>query len=170
MPALGHVPALDGLRGTAMVLVLLSHLWVVMPLGFGDRLGPATGLFNSGSFGVLVFLVLGGFLVTSGLLSTRESTGSMGLARFWSRRLARICGPLFAMLAVVVLVGLGGVLPRVDARVDHELGRARRDVHLQLGAHRQSGERTRRPRASVVPERGAAVLRRLGARAGPALA
>ena len=103
-PALGRVPAFDGFRGSAMVLVLLSHVWVLMPAGFRESLGPATGLFNSGSLGVVIFLVLGGFLVTTGLLETRESTGSMGLRHFWSRRLVRICGPLFAMLAVLVVV------------------------------------------------------------------
>jgi peptidoglycan/LPS O-acetylase OafA/YrhL len=105
VPALGRVPAFDGLRGTAIVLVLLSQLWLVMPAGFRDRLGPAAGLFNSGSLGVVLFLVLSGFLVTTSLLAARQRTGSMGLQHFWSRRLARICGPLFAMLAVLVLVG-----------------------------------------------------------------
>lgn len=96
---LAHVPALDGVRGLAMVLVVLSHLWIVMPEGFLDRLGPAAGLFHSGSHGVTLFLVIGGFLVTSSLLSEHERSGRISVGRFWRRRLARLAGPLLVVLA-----------------------------------------------------------------------
>lgn len=101
-PALGHVPALDGLRGMAMVLVVLSHLWVILPVAQREDFGTGSGLFHSGNLGVIVFLVLGGFLVTSSLLQQRAA-GGIGIRRFYVRRLIRVGAPLTVMLTVFLI-------------------------------------------------------------------
>ncbi len=99
-----RVPALDGLRGLAMVLVVLSHLWIVMPEGFLSSLGPFTGLFRSGSHGVTVFFVIGGFLVTSSLLAEHDRQDRNSVRTFWRRRLPRVGGPLLALLVTCGVV------------------------------------------------------------------
>ena len=63
-PVLAHQPALDGLRGVAVALVLLFHLGLSwMPGGY---------------LGVSVFFTLSGFLITSLLVrqQQRQATGA----------------------------------------------------------------------------------------------
>lgn len=86
-PRLARVPALDGLRGLAVVAVLLFH----------GGLSWATG----GFLGVDVFFVLSGFLITSLLLGEQHSTGTIGLGGFWSRRARRLLPALLLVVAAV---------------------------------------------------------------------
>ena len=59
-----HIPALDGLRGIAVLLVMFYHL---------DYLVPQLNPFVKGGFlGVDVFFVLSGFLITSILIKEYE--------------------------------------------------------------------------------------------------
>ena len=66
-----HVPALDGLRGLALLGVLLFH---------------ANGVLPGGYLGVDLFFVLSGFLITSLLLAEQRETGRIALGTFWIRR------------------------------------------------------------------------------------
>ncbi len=73
---LGHRPALDGLRGYALVIVVLFHAempWV--------RLGHA---------GLILFFVLSGFLITVLMLQEFEATGGVDMKEFYRRRALRI--------------------------------------------------------------------------------
>ena len=91
-----HIPALDGLRGLAVVAVVLYH--------FVPELVPA------GFIGVDVFLVLSGFLITSLALEEVHRTNSMSVSGFFSRRARRLLPAAIATIVVVVLVArlLGG--------------------------------------------------------------
>jgi len=81
-----HVPALDGLRGIAILLVLAYH----------------SGFIRGGWLGVDLFFVLSGFLITSLLLSERAATGTVSLGSFYRRRAFRLVPALLSMLAVYV--------------------------------------------------------------------
>ena len=91
---LGHRPALDGLRGVAVLLVVASHLVAGDPL---HALGPA---------GVTVFFTLSGFLITALLLEERERTGRIDLRAFYRRRALRLAPALVALVAATALVGV----------------------------------------------------------------
>ena len=93
---LGRVPALDGLRGVAILLVLLVH---------------ATGFPPGGHLGVDLFFVLSGFLITTLLLEERAETGRISLGRFYGRRARRLL-PALAFLLVAYLV--------IDATKGHD--------------------------------------------------
>ena len=84
-----HVGALDGMRGIAVLLVILFHLRV-----------PG---FRAGFVGVDIFFVLSGFLITSLLLEEVRRTGRVSLPGFWARRARgrapRSPGPLVRSLA-----------------------------------------------------------------------
>jgi peptidoglycan/LPS O-acetylase OafA/YrhL len=80
---LGYVPALDGARGVAILLVVLMHAY-----------NNPTG----GFLGVEIFFVLSGFLITTLLLQEQRRTGRIGLRAFYRRRALR----LVPALAVVV--------------------------------------------------------------------
>lgn len=86
---LGHRKSLDGLRGVAILFVLLSHV----------QKFP----FQGGFIGVDLFFVLSGFLITSLLLEEWRETGDISLKAFYARRSLRLLPALVAMLTVVVV-------------------------------------------------------------------
>ena len=88
----GHLRSLDGLRGLAVVLVVLSHF--------------APGLAPGGFLGVDLFFVLSGFLITSLLVSEFEATTHISLKNFWIRRARRLFPALLVLVTVVLAYGL----------------------------------------------------------------
>lgn len=82
---LGRVPALDGLRGVAILLVIGRHYFKT----------PSGG----GSTGVGLFFVLSGFLITTLLLEEHAETGRIRLRAFYARRARRLVPALVLMLA-----------------------------------------------------------------------
>ena len=68
-----HIPALDGLRALAITVVVLFHY-------------PTHSLFKGGLFGVGLFFVLSGFLVTPILASEHSRLGRIRLRPYLSRR------------------------------------------------------------------------------------
>jgi peptidoglycan/LPS O-acetylase OafA/YrhL len=109
--AIAHVPALDGLRGLAIALVLAVHFGV--GAGFPQKLPGAISpwverLCYVGWAGVDLFFVLSGFLITSILLASRDQPGYF--SRFYARRALRIF-PLYVTALLVALFGIPWLLP-----------------------------------------------------------
>lgn len=94
-PAAAHWGKIDGLRFVAILLVLIEH--------FADEVGH---LISAGYFGVDLFFVISGFLVTGILLRSNHSFGRSYL-NFVGRRTLRIFPVYYATLAVLLLVGYG---------------------------------------------------------------
>ena len=84
-----HLPALNGLRGVAVLGVVAYHL----------QLGWAKG----GYLGVDLFFVLSGFLITTLLLEEWVGGGRIDLAAFWGRRARRLLPALFMVVAALAL-------------------------------------------------------------------
>jgi peptidoglycan/LPS O-acetylase OafA/YrhL len=109
--AIEHVPALDGLRGLAIALVLLVHFVVIadfpgrLPGGLSDWLNR---LSYAGWVGVDLFFVLSGFLITSILLASRADP--LYFRRFYGRRALRIF-PLYVTALTIGLVALPLLAP-----------------------------------------------------------
>jgi len=83
-----HIPALDGLRGVAVVAVVAYHLWPdIVPGGW---------------LGVSLFFTLSGFLVV-GLIDDDLSAGSVDLGHFYRRRIRRLLPAGLVAIGVVVL-------------------------------------------------------------------
>lgn len=97
----GRVPELDGLRGLAILMVVIYHYVG----GFaGPRGGVAYylhGIFGAGWSGVDLFFVLSGFLIGGILLDARES--SRYFSTFYLRRAHRILPVYYAWVACFVL-------------------------------------------------------------------
>ena len=92
--------ALDGLRGIAVIFVLLEHFtyseWV--------------RAWSPGAVGVKTFFVLSGFLITSILLDLRDSSISYSAARyFFARRMRRLLPALLVAILVGSALGVGGL-------------------------------------------------------------
>lgn len=85
--SMGYQPGLDGLRAISVIAVIFYHA------GFSWMHG--------GFFGVEVFFVVSGFLITTLLIEERAKTGTVSLRQFWIRRVRRLFPALFAMLLAV---------------------------------------------------------------------
>jgi peptidoglycan/LPS O-acetylase OafA/YrhL len=82
-----RVLALDGIRGTAVLMVVASH---------------SVALLQGGVIGVDLFFVLSGFLITSLLLQEHTATGSIDIGRFYLRRALRLLPAIFPVLILVI--------------------------------------------------------------------
>lgn len=91
-----HFKGLDGIKGFAMVGILLFHM---LPQTLGG-----------GFVGVDVFFVATGFLITFSLIGTLERDGRIRLGRYYARRLARLL-PALAFMAPIV-VGAGWLIDK----------------------------------------------------------
>lgn len=88
-----RIAGLDGLRAVSIGLVLFCHMcngwWLAV----------------YGAFGVSVFFVLSGFLITSLLCLEEDRHGVISLAGFYLRRALRILPPAILFLMVVQALG-----------------------------------------------------------------
>jgi peptidoglycan/LPS O-acetylase OafA/YrhL len=93
IPGVGrHIPALDGVRGLAILLVMFHHL----PM-------PVFGWLPSwGWTGVDLFFVLSGFLITGILYDAKGSEGYF--RNFYMRRVLRIFPLYYGVLLVMVVI------------------------------------------------------------------
>jgi peptidoglycan/LPS O-acetylase OafA/YrhL len=85
------MPGIDGLRAVAVAAVFLYH--------------ADTSSLPGGFFGVDVFFVISGYLITSLLLAEFELSGRVALGRFWANRARRLLPALFVLLAVCLALG-----------------------------------------------------------------
>ncbi|MCS4536314.1 acyltransferase family protein [Corynebacterium sp. HS2168-gen11] len=90
-----RVSGLDGLRGFAVLVVMLYHF-------FGTSV-------PGGFLGVDIFFVLSGFLITSLLIRERALEGKIRLRQFWIRRVRRILPAAITVLVICTIVA--GFLP-----------------------------------------------------------
>jgi peptidoglycan/LPS O-acetylase OafA/YrhL len=90
-PAARRLAGLDGVRGVAVLLVVLSHAHVPF-------FGPG------GIEGVTTFFTLSGFLITGLLLKEHQVTGRIDLLAFWGRRALRLLPALVMFVAVTSTV------------------------------------------------------------------
>lgn len=86
-----HVPELDGLRGIAIISVIIHH-----------QLTPFS--LSGGFLGVDLFFVLSGFLITGLLLAEFEKTETISLRNFYMRRVLRLAPALLLYLIACLLV------------------------------------------------------------------
>ena len=86
------VPSLNGLRALSIIIVFLSHT-------VNDRLFP-------GGFGVRVFFLISGFLITRLMFVEWKSKGAIALGNFYIRRLLRLYPVVLAFTVVVIGVDL----------------------------------------------------------------
>jgi peptidoglycan/LPS O-acetylase OafA/YrhL len=90
-----YIPSLDGIRAISFFLVFFAHA------GLGKVLVP-------GGFGVTIFFLLSGFLITTLLRLEYARFKRISLKDFYLRRVLRILPPLYVTLALSVLIVVAG--------------------------------------------------------------
>ena len=91
-----EIPSLDGLRAVSIAIVFAAHV------GLENRI--------PGGFGVTIFFVLSGFLITTLLRLENSRTGAVSFRGFYIRRAFRIWPLFYAVLGLAVVaswLGLG---------------------------------------------------------------
>ena len=91
-----HFNSLDGLRGIAIILVVLAHLNLSS--------SPTYRLIFNGELGVAIFFVLSGFLITSLCFKEKVTTGDISLKNFYIRRILRIFPVAYLYLLVILIL------------------------------------------------------------------
>lgn len=93
---MGHVPALDGFRALAIIIVMIAH--------------AGAGKLIPGGFGVTIFFFLSGYLITTLLRLESARNGSISLRDFYLRRSVRILPPLYVTAAFTALLVITGII------------------------------------------------------------
>lgn len=118
-----RVPGIDLLRGLCIVAVVVHHINLRIHFrdsSLGQLLGPAANrvLFWNGYYGVRMFFVISGFLITSWSLKRWGKLSQLNLRQFYRMRFARIMPCLAGLLLVLILLDRLGV-PRFVVNTQH---------------------------------------------------
>jgi peptidoglycan/LPS O-acetylase OafA/YrhL len=118
-----RVQGIDLLRGLCIVFVVLHHINLRVRFDNaapGLMLGRAVNrvLFWSGYYGVIVFFVISGFLITTWTLRRWGSLREIGARQFYRMRFARIVPCLAGLLVILAILDRAGV-PRFVINVQH---------------------------------------------------
>jgi peptidoglycan/LPS O-acetylase OafA/YrhL len=104
-----RVPELDGMRGLAIMMVLVYHIIRLNPVEFRHPIfGIILRIADMGWAGVDVFFVLSGFLITSILLRTKKQEGYF--KKFYARRILRIF-PLYYTTITLIFIAMPLISP-----------------------------------------------------------
>lgn len=111
---------IDLLRGISILLVLLHHFNIPYKLHdtflgvqiFGESLSPL--ITRNGNYGVTMFFVISGFLITQHTLQRSGSLAHIRLKDFYVRRIARIIPCLVLLVVMVTCLGSLGLKPFIN--------------------------------------------------------
>ncbi|NHB59407.1 acyltransferase family protein [Acinetobacter shaoyimingii] len=108
---------IDVLRGIAILLVLIHHFNIPYKLNdtfLGVTLGEEsliTLIARNGNYGVTMFFVISGFLITQNILRRHNALNQVNLKEFYIRRIARIMPCLVLLVLLVTILGAMGLAP-----------------------------------------------------------
>jgi|SRR5882762_7866774 len=107
-----EIPELDGLRGMAILCVIIGH-FLEFHSGSTELRGSAGSVAQAG---VLLFFVLSGFLITGVLSRERSITGKVHLKDFYIRRVLRLGPALLLFLSTTILLMSLGMITDVPKK------------------------------------------------------
>lgn len=105
-----RIDYIDAWRFLAVVMVIQSHVFVYSGLKIMFLAPYLDQLDRLGELGVLVFFVISGFVICSGLVAEKNKTGTICLAAFYVRRFYRIIPPLWLYLFCLLILNAAGII------------------------------------------------------------
>ena len=111
---------IDILRGVSILLVLIHHFNIPYKLHdtfLGIPIGSeslSTLIARNGNYGVIMFFVISGYLMTQHTLQRNGSLAQIKLKDFYIRRIARIMPCLMLLVAMVSVLGSLGLQPFIN--------------------------------------------------------
>lgn len=117
-----RVPGIDALRGLCIIAVVIHH--INLRIGYqhsaAGKMFPSLCrvLFWSGYYGVIVFFVISGFLITTWSLKRWGSLKSLERRQFYLMRFARIAPCLLGLLVILSILDVAGV-PKFSINTQH---------------------------------------------------
>ena len=109
-----RLPSLDGLRAFSIILVCIGHS--AGTVGAPDFLLP---FHNLGNFGVKIFFVISGFLITYLLLIEHEKTSSIDLKKFYIRRTFRLFPAFYFFIFCIAIAHYLGFIELWEGDLFH---------------------------------------------------
>ncbi|HWY99011.1 MAG TPA: acyltransferase [Bacteroidia bacterium] len=106
-----HNQYVDFLRGVSIILVLLLHFALAYHLS-DSILGTIfskkviSSITRNGNYGVTMFFVISGFLITSKSIARYKQLGNVNMLQFYMMRFARIVPTLLLLLFILVILSL----------------------------------------------------------------
>jgi peptidoglycan/LPS O-acetylase OafA/YrhL len=92
----GQVPGFDGIRGAAVLTIVIAHMVVLLPVHALLVIPGATASLDA-------FFVLSGFLISALLLKEQAKRGTIGAIPFYRRRVLRLLPALYVMVLATAL-------------------------------------------------------------------
>jgi len=110
----GRNLCIDMLRGISIILVMLLHYTlsyrlVSSPLRQWIAPSILHAIFYNGNYGVSMFFVISGFLITSNIMVRYESLSAINVIHFYKLRLFRLYPLVMLALVVITVLGLAGM-------------------------------------------------------------
>ena len=99
---INYRPEIDGLRAISVIAIIIYHSKIYF---LGRPLLPG------GNFGVDIFFVISGYLITSTILKEIKTSGSFSIINFYERRIRRILPALFFVVIISLPIAWIFLLP-----------------------------------------------------------
>ena len=104
MRSFGHIQTLDGIRGIAIIMVLWAHFVPIEGAAVSYYIAKLGDIVGAGYFGVDLFFVLSGFLITRTLIASAQRREEGLIRNFLVKRVFRIFPVYFLSLFFVAAV------------------------------------------------------------------
>lgn len=112
---MNKMPSLNGLRAVSVLIVIVGHCVGMsnnssLKNFFSSAFGSLFQIFIDGGFGVNVFFIISGYLITTLLIREDIVLGKISLRKFYLRRMLRIFPPLYFLLLFYFVLQLTGII------------------------------------------------------------
>ncbi len=105
-----YIPSVTGLRALSISIVIFTHLNEANSFGKIYNIPFPFTLITDGDFGVNIFFVISGFLITYLLLEEEKKNGAISLRNFYLRRVFRIFPAYYFLLLCYLILELFSVI------------------------------------------------------------